>query len=292
MRAVVLAALLVMGAVAACATESASLSSQPATPDGPEPQRSSPPGSPNNVGNASEITAACDYAAQIGCEGTVKCCFPSSDVDIKQCLTVARLLCNHEARKRVPSGERAPFDTDRAEVALIKLAKAFTMCPVSLGPESTSLLADAEWAAGRRPLPIDAACTGTQCDPTGWCDAGRCKARLARGASCDDHARCAKGEYCSTLTHVCEAPGALGAVCDPKAPWDERCADGAFCMDPGGGRASVCAPMLPVGAACASRHDCMSQACSGGDAGTGVCLTPQESDLCRKASVVLHPRPR
>jgi hypothetical protein len=200
------------------------------------------------------------------------------------------MLCAHEAKKRAPLGERAPFDADRAEVALAKLTKAFAMCPVSLGPESTSLLVDAEWAAGRRPLPPSSSCKTSECDPTGWCDGGRCKTRLVRGASCTDHDRCERGHYCSSLTHVCEAPGALGAACDPRAPWDERCVDGAFCMDPGPGRAAVCATLLPVGAACVSHHDCMSQACSSGDAGTRVCLGPAESELCRQAAVVLHPR--
>jgi hypothetical protein len=286
MRPVVLSALLVVGAVAACAKESAS----------PPPAHSNAEWASilaGDAGAASEVAAACDRAAHIGCEGTVKCCFPPSDVSIASCLVVARLLCVHEADKRAPERERqASFDPVRAEVALRKLETAFAMCPVSLGPESTSLLADAEWAAGRRPLPLDAACTASACDPTGWCDDGHCKARLARGASCNERTRCNKGDYCSTLTHVCEAPGALGAACDPKAPWDERCTDGAFCMDPGGGRAPSCKAMLPVGAACGSRHDCMSQACSGGDAGTGVCLLPHESDLCRNATAVLHPRPR
>ncbi len=222
----------------------------------------------------------------------MKCCFPTSQVSIDDCLVVARLLCAHEANKRAPVSEReASFDPARAELALAKLERAFAMCPVSLGPESTSLLADAEWAAGRRPLPIGAACTGTACEPTGACDDGHCKARLARGASCGATDRCLKGEHCSTRSHVCEAPGALSGICDPDAPWDERCVDGAFCMVRSG-RAPSCAVMLPIGAACASRHDCMSQACSGGDAGIGVCLGPQESDLCRNATAVLHPRPQ
>ena len=134
-------------------------------------------------------------------------------------------------------------------------------------------------------LPRGAACTageGPRCAPEAYCDAGegRCLARGAPGAPCDETSDCLLGAYCIEDRCAVAARAGVGEPCDRlnRCPYrseclagrcvasallgeecgaERRCASG-WCA---GGR---CAPFTAAGAPCQSGQSCASGRCDGG----------------------------
>lgn len=93
--------------------------------------------------------------------------------------------------------------------------------------------------------------SGLVCDRPTSGDAGseeRCLTRGSVGAPCQSSGHCVSGLTCPSATHVCSAPAADGASCEPYESY--ACGEQSWCDT----TTKRCAPLPGAGTACATGH--------------------------------------
>lgn len=230
----------------------------------------------------------------MACEAAWPCCSFGNDVPFADCTRLASDEWDGETSRRMPSeGPRAAFDPAMAARALDKARALFSTCPPLMGSAlAHSVKEDAQWAIGRRPLPIGAPCTFRECGPVAFCGARQtCETALAVGQPCPAGSAqfCPSGTWCSSSTFTCQPRSPVGAPCDRQTPSGLQCVDGAYCDESQG--PALCRPMLGPGAYCHGKHSCFSGHCQSASPSTAPqCLSPITGEFCTRMRKALTRR--
>jgi hypothetical protein len=109
---------------------------------------------------------------------------------------------------------------------------------------------------------IGAPCgSNRDCDSNAWCDAGRCRADLAPGATCTSPLQCGGQTSCVGLSIVDTTPGRCSSISKVGDRCDSFCYGNLFC-DPSG----VCRQLPELGQICSGFTPCrgIDTTCSNG----------------------------